>query len=95
MRTTAPLSIEHKQLRGITIRNVIVTIISTISIVVSVMTTYFQLKEDIRNVSASQDTQNRVNDIRLKVLEDHVNLLQQQIDDLKYIQSQKLNIKSR
>lgn len=92
MSERAAISIEHKQLRGITVRNVIVTVISTISIVVSVMTTYFQLKEDIRDVRTQQDTQNRINDIRLKVLEDHVNLLQKQIDELKDIQSQKSNI---
>ncbi|WP_208094556.1 hypothetical protein [Mucilaginibacter agri] len=53
------------------------------------MTSYFQLKEDIRDVRTIQETQNRVTEIRLKVLEDHVNLLQQQIDDIKYSQSQK------
>jgi hypothetical protein len=57
------------------------------------MTTYFQLKEDIRDVRTQQDTQNRINDIRLKVLEDHVNLLQKQIDEMQDIQSQKTNIK--
>jgi trans-aconitate methyltransferase len=57
------------------------------------MTTYFQLKEDIRDVRTQQDTQNRINDIRLKVLEDHVNLLQKQIDELQDIQSQKSIIK--
>ncbi|SFS48839.1 hypothetical protein [Mucilaginibacter polytrichastri] len=83
MNERAPISIEHTQLRGITVRNVIVTVISTISIVISVMTTYFQLKDDIKDVKSQQETQNRVNDLRLKILEDHVNILQQQIDELK------------
>ncbi|OKS84835.1 hypothetical protein RG47T_0272 [Mucilaginibacter polytrichastri] len=47
------------------------------------MTTYFQLKDDIKDVKSQQETQNRVNDLRLKILEDHVNILQQQIDELK------------
>ena len=76
-------AIEHKELKGITIRNLIVTIVSTASIVASVMTTYFQLKDDIRDIRLSQETQNRVNDIRLKVLENQVAVLQRQVDDIR------------
>ena len=61
----------------------IVTIASTISIVVSVMTSYFQLKGDIKDIRSSQDTQSRVNEIRLKVLEGQVNVLQQEVQELK------------
>lgn len=70
-------TIEHKELKGITVKNLLVTIVSTASIVASVMTTYFQLKDDIHDVKISQETQSRVNDIRLKVLESQVVLLQQ------------------
>lgn len=76
-------TIEHKELKGITLRNLIVTIASTASIVASVVTTYFGLKDDIREVSQRQETQARVYDIRLKVLEDEVNILQQQMNGLK------------
>lgn len=76
-------AIEHKELKGITLRNLIVTIVSTASIVASVMTTYFQLKEDIRDIRLNQETQNRVNDIRLKVLENQVSVLQHQVDQIK------------
>ena len=72
-------TIEHRELKGITIKNLLVTIISTASIVASVMTTYFQLKDDIHDVKIAQETQNRVYDIRLKVLETQVSLLQRQI----------------
>lgn len=76
-------SLEHRQLKGITIKNIIVTILSTASIVFSVMTTYFELKGDIQDVKISQDAQNRVNEIRLKVLEGQVALLQQEVKEIK------------
>ncbi|TSD67607.1 hypothetical protein FFF34_009515 [Inquilinus sp. KBS0705] len=76
-------SIEHRQLKGITIKNIVVTIISTASIVVSVMTTYFELKGAIRDVQVTQDAQNRVNEIRLKVLEGQVALLQREVENIK------------
>jgi cell division protein FtsL len=74
---------EHRELKGITIKNIVVTIISTASIVISVMTTYFQLKGDIRDVRIQQDAQNRVNEIRLKVLEGQVALLQREVEQIK------------
>lgn len=61
----------------------IVTIASTVSIVVSVMTGYFQLKGDIKDIRSSQETQSRINEIRLKVLEGQVNVLQQEVRGLK------------
>jgi len=76
-------AIEHKELKGITVRNLVVTIISTASIVASVMTTYFQLKDDIRDVRLKQETQSRIDEIRLKVLEDEVDILQHQVYELK------------
>ncbi|MDB5287002.1 MAG: hypothetical protein JWR05_1951 [Mucilaginibacter sp.] len=74
---------EHRELKGITIKNLVVTIISTASIVISVMTTYFQLKGDIRDVRIQQDAQNRINEIRLKVLEGQVALLQREVEQIK------------
>ena len=76
-------TLEQHEIRGITLKNITVTIISTISIVVSVMTTYFQLKGDIKDVRSTQETQNRINEIRLKVLEGEVTILQQEVRELK------------
>ena len=76
-------TLEQHEIRGITLKNITVTIISTISIVVSIMTTYFQLKGDIKDVRSTQETQNRVNEIRLKVLEGEVTILQQEVRELK------------
>lgn len=62
---------EHTALRGITIKNMIVTIFCTATIVASVMTTYFQL----RGVQEIQE-------LRLKMLEDHQKVIDHRIDEL-------------
>lgn len=77
-------AIEHKELKGITVKNMFVTIFSTASIVASVMTTYFNLKSDVNEVRNRQETTDRVNEIRLKVLESQVSILQQQVQEIKY-----------
>jgi len=80
-------AIEHKELKGITIKNLVVTIFSTASIVASVMTTYFGLKSDIQEIKSSQSTESKINNIRIKVLEDQVNLLQKEVDEIKMSKS--------
>lgn len=76
-------SLEHRQIKGITVKNLIVTVISTISIVVSVMTTYFGLKGDIADIKGQQETTNRVNEIRIKTLEGRVDILEVEVRGLK------------
>ena len=75
--------IEHKELKGITVKNVVVTLISTTSIVASVMTTYFGLKNDISEIKNEQAIETRINNIRLKILEDEVTIMQKQVNELK------------
>jgi hypothetical protein len=76
-------AIEHTELKGITIRNMIVTVISTASIVASVMTTYYGLKNDIMEIKSTQETETRINNIRIKMLEGQVTLLQAEITAIK------------
>jgi hypothetical protein len=76
-------SFEHRELRGITIRSIVVTIVSTASIVATVMTSYLQLKGDIRDMQTKQEAQTRVNEIRLRVLEGQVALLQREVEEIK------------
>ena len=76
-------AIEHTELKGITIKNMIVTVISTASIVVSVMTAYFGLKADIQQIKAAQETEAKINNIRIKMLEGQVTLLQAEITAIK------------
>ncbi|GAA4905802.1 hypothetical protein [Mucilaginibacter defluvii] len=75
-------NIEHKEIKGITLKNLVVTIFSMISIVVSVMATYFKLQIDISELKTEQQAQSRISEIRLKVLEEQVALLQQQMKEI-------------
>jgi uncharacterized protein involved in exopolysaccharide biosynthesis len=47
------------------------------------MTAYFQLKGDIKDIRSSQETQMRINELRLKVIEEQVVVLQQEVSKLK------------
>ncbi|RFZ85710.1 hypothetical protein DYU05_08965 [Mucilaginibacter terrenus] len=76
-------SFEHRELRGITIRSIIVTIVSTTSIVATVMTSYLQIKGDLRDMQTKQEAQTRVNEIRLKVLEGQVALLEREVEEIR------------
>ncbi len=76
-------AIEHTELKGITIRNMIVTVISTASIVASVMTTYYGLKNDMLEIKSTQETETRINNIRLKMIEGQVTVLQAEITAIK------------
>lgn len=80
-------SIEHRQLKGITIKNIVVTIISTASIVTSVMASYFQLRSDISEVKVQQEAQTRINEVRLRVLEGQVTVLQREVEDIKSVKN--------
>jgi hypothetical protein len=75
-------AIEHRELKGITIRNIIVTLLGTASIVASVTTSYFRLKSDINEMRTMQDSQSRINELRLKVLEGNVAILQQEVQKI-------------
>jgi len=77
-------AIEHQELKGITIKNLVLTIVSTASIVASVMTTYFNLRSDIMEIRSSQQAEAKINNIRIKVLEDQVALLQKEVDEIKF-----------
>jgi len=76
-------TLEQSHLKGFTLKNLIVTIVGTTSIVTSVMTTYFALKDDVKDLKNSTEVINRVNDMRLKILETQVQILQQDVKELK------------
>jgi hypothetical protein len=86
-------AIEHRELRGITIKNLVVTIMGTASIVASVVTTYFGLKRDIQEIGVAQKTEERINNMRTKVLEDEMVILQREVDELKFGKTTPLNSK--
>ena len=77
-------TIENHQLKGITIKNIVVTIASTASIVASVMTTYFGLKTDMLGIKSAQEAETRINNVRIKILESEVALLQKEVNDINF-----------
>jgi|SRR6185503_846825 len=87
-------AIEHRELKGITIRNLAVTIMGTASMVASVMTTYFGLRSDIRDISTTQKTEERIYNMRIKLLEDQMVLLQREVDEIKFGKTAPFNSKS-
>lgn len=74
MEGTATPGIEHTQLKGLTIKNMIVTIACTASIVITVATAYFGLK-----------SQNDINDLRIRIIEAKVTVLEQELRELQVI----------
>lgn len=87
-------AIEHRELRGITIKNLAVTLMGTASIVASVMTTYFGLRDEIRDIGATQKTEERIYNIRIKMLEDQMVLLQREVDEIKFGKASRFNGKT-
>ena len=75
--------LEHSILKGYTIKNMMVTIISTASIVATVMGSYFNLKSTMSLDRADQNTHNQITELRLKVLEDKQIIIQHEIDEIK------------
>ncbi|ASU33137.1 hypothetical protein [Mucilaginibacter xinganensis] len=75
-------ALEQRQIKGITVKNIVLTVLSTASIVTSVVTTYFGLKSEIQSIKSSGETEVRINNIRIKILEDQTALLQKEINDI-------------
>lgn len=73
---------EHSQLRGITIKNMIVTVVCTATIVASVMGTYFGITQKMSDISHTQEQNNQIMDLRIRTLEDQQKLIREQIRDL-------------
>ena len=81
MSETTP-GFEHSQLKGITIKNMIVTVVCTASLVVTIMGAYSGLKESMTEQRLRQDTQNQLIDLRLKAVEDQQIIIRQQIKEI-------------
>lgn len=82
--------LETKEIRGLSIKALGWLLGSTIMIVSSVMTSYFLIKNDIVKVDNKVETvrtekvsDDKYNDLRLKVIEAQVNTLSGQVDVLR------------
>jgi len=76
-------AIEHRELKGITLRNSLITIGSTISIVVTLLTNYYSLKSDMKDIKWQSQTDKQVTQLQIKVLESRIATLEIDIKDLK------------
>lgn len=74
--------IENQTLKGITIKNMVVTVVCTASIVASVMGTYYSLRDDIKSSTRQSEEHQRINELRLNSLENRQNIIDQQIREL-------------
>ena len=80
--TETNVSIENKEIRGITPKTVYLTIVSTASIILSIATIYFALKADIQRISDDTNTTNRINEIRIKLLEERISTQELEIKQI-------------
>lgn len=80
-RTISP-GFEHTQLKRFTLSNLIVTIVSTISIVSTIMLSWSSLRSDQAQDRAAFNTYQQVTELRLKNLEQAQHVLDQRITEL-------------
>lgn len=74
---------EHSQLRGITIKNMMVTIVCTATLVSTILASYYGIRDDMKDIKDNQNTYNKITDLRLKAIEDRQNILEMQIGELR------------
>ena len=79
---TTATGFEQTQIKGFNVRNVIIIVCCTASIVFSIAVSYFGLKQDISQIKSNQETADKITDLRLKIVEAQVTLIQGQVSDL-------------
>lgn len=75
--------LEAKEIRGLSIKSIFWLVSCTVTIMLSILTSYFSLKAQIREVQVSKDSDSRYNDLRMKVLEQKVDVLDIQLKEIK------------
>lgn len=81
--------IEYTEVKGVNIRNAVITIVCTGSIVCSVCMSYFGLKGDISDIRKDQTTSDRIVDVRIRALEVQISLLQSRVEDMEKLDKMK------
>lgn len=74
--------IENKEIRGLSIRNMLTIIACTIGSTLTTLTTYYNLKSDITDVRVSKDSDARLNDLKMRVMDQRIDAMEIQIKDL-------------
>lgn len=75
--------VEEKEIRGFSFKTVITIIGSTATIIISVMATYYGIREQIGKISTAMQVEQKMNEARMKGLEMRMDALQIQIDEMK------------
>lgn len=75
--------IEEKEIRGLSVKNLIAIVSCTVAIVSSVLTTYFLMKSEIQELKNSKVYDEKILDMRFKLLETKYDLLQAQVNEVK------------
>lgn len=73
---------EHSELKGVTLKNMIVTIACTATIVATGVGAYSGIQKSIDNLGYRQDEQNKLIDLRIRTLEDQQKLMNIEIREL-------------
>ena len=74
--------IETRELRGVTVKTALIIICCTISMIVTVMGTFYSLKGDITELRTSKDSEAKLNDLKMRVMDQKIDMQGIQIRDL-------------
>ncbi len=74
--------IENKEIRGLSVRNMLTIIGCTIGSTLTTLTTYYNLKSDITDVRVSKDSDARLNDLKMRVMDQRIDAVDIQLKDL-------------
>lgn len=67
-------AIENYEIKGISAKTLVFIITCTGSLMLAILGTFYSLKGEIRDIQTSKDSDTRYNDLRMKVLEQKVEL---------------------
>jgi hypothetical protein len=73
---------EYTPLKGVNIKNAIVTVICTASIVGSVLMSYYGIMGKIDNNNYNQQTAQKITDLRLITLQDQITIINHRLDEM-------------
>lgn len=84
-------TLEEKEIRGINLKLIRAFTIGTITVVCSILYSYFSLQSAIREIEIERTGQDKYIDLRIKALELNFQSMQLQINDIRNREDQTLN----
>lgn len=74
--------IEERELKGFSAKTLVTVIACTGSIMLTVLATYYGLKADITEIRASNDSEVRLNELKMRVMDQRLDATEYQLKDL-------------